>query len=68
MSKVNVILARTNDEVTGGFDKEVMSMAADPRWAVPSIQTVNHHNYEVRGKDEEGDVITYSLSDSAVDQ
>ena len=65
---VTVILNRVNQEVSGGFDKEVMSLAINPRWAVPSFQTVNGHNYEVRQKVSENSVTTYSLSDSAVAQ
>jgi hypothetical protein len=65
---VTVILNRINQEVSGGFDKEIMPLAADPHWAIPSIQTVNNHVYETRHKHEDGGLITYSLSDAGVEQ
>jgi hypothetical protein len=65
---VNLILNRENSEVSGGLEKEIMTLALDPNWGVPSFQTVNSHNYEVRDKGEDGGVTTYSLSDSAVSQ
>jgi hypothetical protein len=65
---VSVILARVNSQVSGGFEKEIITLALDPHWSVPSFQTVNGHNYEVRQKGEEGSQKTYSLSDSAVPQ
>lgn len=46
----------------------VLTLAADPNWAVPKTVTIDNHNYETRRKDSEGNVVTYQLSDSGVSQ
>jgi len=47
---------------------EIVQLATDPNWSIPEFVKVAGINYETREKIIEGDVITYSLSDSGVTQ
>lgn len=63
---VNLILTKFPEG--GQSTKEIVSLATNPNFVVPSFTTVNGHNYEVRDVNTDGGVTTYNLSDSGVEQ
>lgn len=47
---------------------EVVVLATDPNWRIPEFVKVAGINYETRAKVTEGDITTYTLTDSGVNQ
>lgn len=62
---ITVILNRVSQ---GQTTIEIKTLTSMPNYVVPSFTTIDNHNYEVRGKNTIGNVTTFTLSDSGVNQ